>query len=108
MIIEVFPYIILFNVCLNAKSAKFNSTLNFVDLQYLILVLQSQPNCDMVSVNSKIPAKVRRAVPAILMPNPTLSEETAHSTVYSLTRCPIARHLLRSAVGMTHDLRSDL
>ncbi len=33
-IIEVFPYIFLFNFCLNAKSAKFNSTPNLVDLQY--------------------------------------------------------------------------
>ena len=35
MIIEVFPYIILFNFCPNAKSAKLNSTPNFVDLQYI-------------------------------------------------------------------------
>ncbi len=33
MIIEVFPYIILFNFCPNAKSAKLNSTPNLVDLQ---------------------------------------------------------------------------
>ena len=37
VIIEVFPYIILFNFCPNAKSAKFNSTPNLVDLQYMIL-----------------------------------------------------------------------
>ena len=36
VIIEVFPYIILFNFCPNAKSAKLNSKPNFVDLQYLI------------------------------------------------------------------------
>ena len=35
MIIEVFPYIILFDFCPDAKSAKLNSTPNFVDLQYV-------------------------------------------------------------------------
>ena len=35
VIIGVFPYIILFNFCPNAKSAKFNSTPNLVDLQYI-------------------------------------------------------------------------
>ena len=35
MIIEVFPYIILFDFCPNAKSAKFYNTPNFVDLQYI-------------------------------------------------------------------------
>ncbi len=34
MIIEGFPYIILFNFGPNAKNAKFNSTPNLVDLQY--------------------------------------------------------------------------
>ncbi len=34
VIIEAFPYIILFDFCSNAKSAKFNSMPNFVDLQY--------------------------------------------------------------------------
>ncbi len=33
--LEVFPYIILFNFFLNAKSATLNSTPNFVDLQYV-------------------------------------------------------------------------
>ena len=39
-----FPYIILFNFCPNAKSAKLNSMPNFVDLQYTMQLQSASIN----------------------------------------------------------------